>query len=216
VWYHPDNLPPLYELEAYPEVGSKDWTPLKVYEWRVFTSMRNMHDNVVDLAHFLYVHRTAEFPSSEITIDGHQMSSISRSKLGTPKGLVDGAIVSHNSNPGMGFVRFQGISETMMISATAPIGPDELHVRFAFLQPVTEAEGPMAGLARALIRDICKQLDQDKIIWDRQRYEPEPLMCDGDGPVPAARDRFDQFLSVDAFEKAKGKKRTFDLKKSKA
>ena len=67
-------------------------------------------------------------------------------------------------------------------------------------------------MARALIRDICKQLDQDKIIWDHQRYEPEPLMCDGDGPVPMARERFAQFLSTAAFEKAKGKVRKFGTK----
>ena len=69
-----------------------------------------------------------------------------------------------------------------------------------------------SGLARALIRDICKQLDQDKIIWDRQRNEPEPLMCDGDGPVPMARERYAQFMSVAAFEKAKGKTRRIETK----
>ena len=92
------------------------------------------------------------------------------------------------------------------------MAPDELHVRFNFTQPRSEAEGLMAGLARALIRDICKQLDQDKIIWDRQRYEPDPLLCDGDGPIADYRERFDQFMSVDAFEKGKSKKRHLDLK----
>jgi hypothetical protein len=109
-------------------------------------------------------------------------------------------------------VRFQGISETLLVSAITPVGPDELHVRFAFTQPTAEAEGPMGGLARALIRDICKQLDQDKVIWDRMRYEDKPLMCDGDGPVPAARERYDRFMSDAAFEAAKGKRRVIRTK----
>jgi len=212
IWYHPGNTPPLWQIEAYPEIGSPGWTPYRSFEWRVFNAIRNMHDNAVDLAHFLYVHRTAAFPDSETVIEGHRMRSITRAKLGTPRGEVDGAIISENTSPGQGCVRFQGISETLLVSAITPVERDEIHVRFAFTQPQEEADGAMAGLARALIRDICKQLDQDKIIWDHQRYEPEPLMCDGDGPVPMARERFAQFLSTAAFEQAKGKVRKFGTK----
>jgi 3-ketosteroid 9alpha-monooxygenase subunit A len=212
VWYHPDNIAPLFEIDAYPEVGSLGWTPFKKSEWRVFNSIGNMHDNGLDMAHFFYVHRTAVFPESETVIEGHRMRSVARAKLGTPRGEVDGAISSQNSSPGQGCVRFTGISETLLVSAVTPIERDELHVRFAFTQPQAEAEGPMGGLARALIRDICKQLDQDKVIWDRQRNEPEPLMCDGDGPVPMARERYAQFLSTAAFEAAKGKIRKFETK----
>ncbi len=211
-WYHPDNIAPLFELDTYDEVASPGWTPLKKFEWNVFNSIGNMHDNGLDMAHFFYVHRTAVFPESETVIDGHRMSSVARAKLGTPRGEVDGAITSSNSSPGQGCVRFTGISETLLVSSVTPIERDRLHVRFAFTQPQAEAEGPMGGLARALIRDICKQLDQDKIIWDRQRNEPEPLMCDGDGPVPMARERYAQFLSTAAFEAAKGKIRRIETK----
>ncbi len=212
LWYHPDNAAPKWQVDVFPEVGSAGWTPYRKFEWRVFNSIRNMHDNGVDLAHFFYVHRTAAVPESTITIDGHRMSAIARARLGTPRGEVDGAIVSSNTSPGQGCVRFQGISETLLVSAITPIEPDELHVRFAFTQPAAEAEGPAGGLARALIRDICKQLDQDKIIWDRMRNETDPLMCDGDGPVPLARERYDQFLSDAAFEAAKGTKRVIEAK----
>jgi phenylpropionate dioxygenase-like ring-hydroxylating dioxygenase large terminal subunit len=213
IWYHPDKIAPLYEVDTYSEVGSPEWTPLRKYEWRVFTSMRNMHDNAVDLAHFHYVHRTAQVPDSEITFDGHRVVTVARSKLGTPRGFVDGAIISDSAGPGTSSVRFQGISETLMVSSVVPVEADQLHVRFAFTQPMKESEGPMAGLAKALIRDICKQLDQDKTIWDRQRYESDPLMCDGDGPIPEMRLRFDQFLSVSAFEKSKSNKRRLEIKR---
>ncbi len=212
IWYHPEGDPPKWEVEVYPEVGSDGWTAFRKFEWRVFNSIRNMHDNGLDMAHFYYIHRTAAFPESEIEIVGHKMSAVARAKLGTPRGEVNGAIVSSNTSPGQGCVRFQGISETLLVSSVTPVGPDELHVRFAFTQPVAEAEGPMGGLARALIRDICKQLDQDKVIWDRMRYEPDPLMCEGDGPVPMARERYDQFMSNEAFEAAKGRVRKISTK----
>lgn len=212
VWYHPEGDAPKWDVEIYPEVGSDGWTPYKKFEWRVFNSIRNMHDNGLDLAHFLYVHRTAAFPESEVEIVGHVMSAVARAKLGTPRGEVDGAIVSRNTSPGQGCVRFQGISETLLVSAVTPIEHDELHVRFAFTQPVSEAEGMRGGLARALIRDICKQLDQDKVIWDRLRHEDHPLMCEGDGPVPLARERYDQFMSNEAFEAAKSRVRKLSTK----
>jgi hypothetical protein len=53
----------------------------------------------------------------------------------------------------------------------------------------------MAGLAKALIRDICKQFDQDKVIWDRQRFVANPIICDGDGPIPAFRQYYAQFYA---------------------
>ena len=51
------------------------------------------------------------------------------------------------------------------------------------------------GVARAIIKDICRQLDQDKVVWDRQRHTAQPLLCDGDGPIPAFRDFFRQFYA---------------------
>jgi 3-ketosteroid 9alpha-monooxygenase subunit A len=212
VWYHPENAPPMWETEEYHEVGSAGWTPYTKSEWRVYTSLRNMHDNAVDGAHFLYIHRTAQFPDSEVTFSENNWSSVAHAKLHTPRGLVDGAIVSRSREPGLSCVRFEGISETLQVSATTPVEPDQLHVRFAFTQPVAEAQGPTGGLARALIRDICKQLDQDKVVWDRMRYENRPLMCEGDGPVPAARERFDRFMSDAAYEAAKGQSRTVRTK----
>ena len=212
VWYHPENATPKWEIEAFPEVGSPNWTAFSKLEWRVFNSMRNMHDNGVDSAHFLYIHRTADYPDSEVTMTGNEWNAVARAKMGTPRGLVDGAIVSHNIGPGLGCVRFEGISETLLVSATTPVGPDEIHVRFAFTQPTAEAEGPTGGLARALIRNIGKQLDQDKIVWDRLRHEDHPLMCEADGPVPAARVRFDMFMSDAAFEKGRGMTRRIETR----
>ena len=72
-----------------------------------------------------------------------------------------------------------------MVSITLPDGSKR-----TFDNPVTVAEVAAsigAGLAKALIRDICKQLDQDKVVWDRMRYEPNPIICEGDGPIAQFR-----------------------------
>jgi hypothetical protein len=54
----------------------------------------------------------------------------------------------------------------------------------------------MAGLARAIIKDVNKQLDQDKVVWDRMRYEPNPIICDGDGPIPHFRKFYARFYAA--------------------
>jgi hypothetical protein len=51
----------------------------------------------------------------------------------------------------------------------------------------------MAGLAKALVKDICKQFDQDKVILDRYRRLDPPLVCDGDGPFGRNRVYYNQF-----------------------
>jgi hypothetical protein len=46
-----------------------------------------------------------------------------------------------------------------------------------------------------LIKDICKQLDQDKIILDRIRRLDPPLVCAGDGPFARNWAYYNQFLA---------------------
>jgi hypothetical protein len=112
--------------------------------------------------------------------------------------VVDGLISYDTMGPGQSWVRFRGISETLLVASLVPIEEDVLRVRYGFVQPKAQAEGPDAGLARALVRDICKQLDQDKVIWDRMRYEPNPIICDGDGPIPQFRQWYSRYYAVSA------------------
>jgi hypothetical protein len=68
-------------------------------------------------------------------------------------------------------------------------------VRYGFTQPKSQAEGPGAGVAKALIRDVCKQLDQDKVIWDRMKYETKAIICEGDGPIAKFRDWYSRYYA---------------------
>jgi 3-ketosteroid 9alpha-monooxygenase subunit A len=197
MWYHPDKVAPLWDLEIIPEATHPDWIPFKKFEWNVYTALENIADNGVDFAHFRYVHGTQNLPAYEIDYQGRSRSVIARAKLGTPRGLVDGVIDSRNTGPGQGYVRFSGISDTLLIPMVAPVDRDHCKAFYAFTQPKAEAEGPMAGLAKAIIKDITKQFDQDKVILDRHiRIEP-PLVCAGDGPFGRNRVYYNQFYVGD-------------------
>ena len=82
-----------------------------------------------------------------------------------------------------------------MVAGVTPVEPDLTHVRFAFTQRKDQVAGERAGVSRALVRDICKQLDQDKVVWDRQHYLKEPLLCEGDGPIADFRRYYAQFYA---------------------
>jgi len=195
VWHHPDRIAPLWEPLIVEEVGHPDWTPLNKFEWRVFSSGQVMADNGVDVAHFKYVHGTVNVPDYEFRYDGIQSTVSAKIKIGTPQGQVDGAIDSTGYGPSQGKVKFSGLTDTLLISGSAPVDRDCVHVRFAFIQPKAEAEGPRAGLARALIKDICKQHDQDKVILDRIRRLDPALVCAGDGPLARNRAHYNQFYA---------------------
>jgi len=118
-----------------------------------------------------------------------------KAKMGTPWGEVDGCISYDTMGPGQSWTRFTGISETLLVACLTPVELDHVHVRFCFAQPRAQAEGERAGVARAIVRDICKQFDQDKVIWDRQKYETNPIICDGDGPIPQFRKFYSRYYA---------------------
>lgn len=194
-WYHPFNEAPKWEVEVLPEAGDPAWTDYDVYEWNIFGNMQNMAENGVDGAHFRYVHGTATMPDYKFEWNGERRSASLDAKMGTPRGEVDGRIAYGVAGPGQSWTRFTGISETLLVTLITPIEKDKIHARHCYTQPRSQAEGPGAGVARAIIRDVCKQFDQDKIIWDRQQYRADALICQGDGPIAQFRKHYAQFYA---------------------
>ena len=200
-WWHPEQVAPLYELQAFEEVGHPDWTDYEKHEWIVHGPMQALAENGADSAHFKYVHGVVDNPDYDIRYEGHRRTAEVRVRMGTPRGLVDGAIAYGVDGAGQPWTRFTGICETLLVTGVTPIARDVTHLRFAFTQLKADRDGPNRGVAKAVIRDICKQLDQDKVIWDRQAYVDQPPLCAGDGPINDFRNFFRQFYAGPEWEK---------------
>lgn len=194
-WYHPEGAAPMWEVEEFPELSDPAWTAFDHFEWNVWGSMQNMAENGVDAAHFQFIHGTADFPDYALTSEGHKRTGVVNAPMDTPWGKVDGQIAYGTVGPGQSYTRFSGIAETLLISGVTPISKDKIHVRFAFTQLRAEKEGDKAPIARGIIKNICRQLDQDKVVWDRQKYVPDPIICDGDGPIISFRRYYAQFYA---------------------
>jgi phenylpropionate dioxygenase-like ring-hydroxylating dioxygenase large terminal subunit len=197
-WYHPHDKAPTWEVETLPETADATWGPLDRYEWLINAPLQDMGENGADPAHFLYVHGTKNRPDADLTFGTGRMSGIIEAKMQTPRGMVDGRISSYSVGPGQSWVRFEGICETLLVTAITPIESDLIHARFAYTQPLTQLQGPTARLADAIIRDLTFQVDQDKPIWDRKMFWDKPLLCDGDGPIAQFRKYYSQYYAEPA------------------
>lgn len=200
-WYHPYGAAPEWEVEHFPETSDPDWTDYEIHEWTVHVALQCMAENSVDTAHFKYVHGTASYPESELIWDGHRRTSIIDAALETPMGQVASRIEARQIGPGQSATRFTGVAETLLVACVTPVEKDRIAVRFCFTQPRQQAT-PMAQMfAMGFILEVCRQLDQDKVIWDRQKYLEKPIVCDGDGPFLPYRQWYQQFYAEWAKDK---------------
>jgi len=167
-----------------PECSDPNWTEYQETSWNIWGSLQNIGENGVDFAHFQFIHGTADLPEAELSWGEWDRNAIVRAKMGTPRGIVNGVITSKSIGPGQSWVRFEGICETLLIACLTPVDEDHVHVRYFFSQPKDSKTG---RVAQAIIADVVKQMDQDKVIWDRQYYAYKPIICEGDGPIAKFR-----------------------------
>ena len=193
VWYHPEDAEPLWSVTELGPLHDDQWGELERHEWVVKSCAQEMAENGSDPAHFVYVHGTASFPDSTITYDGHEFTSVLKSKMQTPKGEINGEINNRGIGPGQSSSLFSGICDTHLMGMTTPIDDETVHMRFAFNQKRVNGETPRGGVGAAVIKEVCKQFEEDKPIWENKIFRPNPILCDGDGPIAKFRKWYSQF-----------------------
>lgn len=192
VWYHPEKAAPLWELASVPELESGEWTRIGRREWTIAIHTQEITENGSDFAHFASVHGTKSPPEPEWKISEYGRESMVRTKMETPRGLVDGSIGVRNTGPGQSFIRFGGISELLTLNLPTPIDQEHTHVRQEFYVPVSLSEGGKRSAA-AVMKNVIFQLEQDIPIWENKKYQPRPLLVRGDGPILAYRRQYAKY-----------------------
>ena len=197
VWYHPNKEASSWEPDIIPEAAANhpDWGDMIIHTWEINTHMQEMGENGVDAAHFLYVHGTDDVPEASYqTFDGHIREGKFITRQPTPRGVVDGAIETKSQGAGLSMVKFTGIYDTLLLANVTPIAAEKARASYAFIQPRDTMDTLGKTVGQAIIGNICQQMSEDKIIWDRKQYFERPLLCDGDGPFAKFRRWFSQFL----------------------
>jgi 3-ketosteroid 9alpha-monooxygenase subunit A len=179
--------PPTDEVPEVPEYGDPEWSPFSRLRWKIRARSYDMGENAVDDVHFRYLHGAASMPSTRRGDVRGNSSNLSKMKLDTPQGKVDGSIESTNV-PGMGLVYVRGICDTLIVITGTPIDGDYVDQMFSYTQKI--GEDPIkAKLGKALLRDLEKQMNEDIVMFEHKRYFTNPLLVPEDGPIADYRRR---------------------------
>jgi 3-ketosteroid 9alpha-monooxygenase subunit A len=194
VWFHPKRELPLWELATFPEIDEQGWVEAERHEWVIKVHMQEITENGMDYAHFGAIHGTKSPPVPEYTVDGYFRRSSITASMETPRGMVQAKIDINATGTGQSYTRFSGISDIVMAQQTTAIDQNTTHMRWQFYLPPNISEGRMR-LTKAQMRDIVFQVGQDIPIWENKRYEPNPLLVDGDGPILSYRDQYAKYYA---------------------
>ncbi|MFF8840979.1 Rieske 2Fe-2S domain-containing protein [Streptomyces sp. NPDC015130] len=210
VWHDPEGNPPPAEVTV-PEIDGvhgpdaaewSDWT------WKTArvdgSNCREIVDNVVDMAHFFYVHYA--FPTYfKNVFDGHVATQYMES---TPRGDMD---LGDLSSPLRSDASYYGPSymidyvwtevapgvemEMVLINSHYPISADSFMLQYGAI--VKKLPGmtdeAAAEAARSLTGGLETGFEQDIEIWRSKTRIDNPLLTEEDGPVYQLRRWYQQF-----------------------
>jgi phenylpropionate dioxygenase-like ring-hydroxylating dioxygenase large terminal subunit len=183
--------PPPWRVPPLPAYGDDSWTPYVKRRWRIRTHVREITENIVDGAHFRFVHGTLDTPQTRYESDGHVFRSFSTTRQPTPRGPVDGRIEGEAHGIAYWHIHFRGIHDLDFLSAATPVDAESVDLFLSF----TYRKGDGAdGVGKALIDEVCRQVDQDVPIWEHKTFREKPLYTAGDAAISALRSWSRQFL----------------------
>ena len=196
-----DILPPV--LPGLEEGLYTDWS------WEVVpitdSHCRELIDNVVDMAHFYYVHFS--FPTSfrnvfEGTVATQYMESKGRPDKAGGYGSPDLFLKSEATYFGPAYminwleVDYKGFeTEVILINCHIPTGPDSFTLQYGIT--VKKPEGIDDETAAYISKKYAKMFGegflQDVHIWKNKVPVQNPLLCEEDGPVYQLRRWYEQY-----------------------
>jgi len=166
---------------------------------------RELIDNVVDMAHFYYVHFS--FPTSfrnvfEGTVATQYMESKGRPDKAGGYGSPDLFLKSEATYFGPAYminwldVDYKGFeTEVILINCHIPTGPDSFTLQYGIT--VKKPEGMDDDTAAYIAKKYAKMFGegflQDVHIWKNKVPVQNPLLCEEDGPVYQLRRWYEQY-----------------------
>lgn len=182
-WHGPEGSVPTWEVPVLPESEDDCFVEIDGPRVRIRSHVQELVENAVDVAHFQFVHRTAGFGAVELVHDGPMLRSEAAVTFVTPRGDVEGSVVSELWGLGIDVVRPKGILDAAVIFGVTPLEEGVVEAGYTFFVPrSSHGEGP-SNVGRAMMADFDKQLAQDTPIWEHKAYQTSPALAKGDGPI---------------------------------
>ncbi|MDI3422184.1 Rieske 2Fe-2S domain-containing protein [Streptomyces luteolus] len=215
VWNDPEGHPPPADVTIPRIEGatSENWTDWVWYETEVDANCREVVDNVVDMAHFFYVHYS--FPTYfKNVFEGHTATQYMRGS-GRPDARPQEQDGSRAKTTGSNSVATyhgpsfmiddlvyeldSGEAQCVLINCHYPVSADKFILQYGIIvkRSDTMSDNESEQLAAAMAEFIKLGFEQDIAIWKNKTRIDNPLLCEEDGPVYQLRRWYEQFY-VDA------------------
>ncbi|MEV0783861.1 Rieske 2Fe-2S domain-containing protein [Streptomyces sp. NPDC050423] len=210
VWNDPEGNPPpagvtIPRIEG---ATSDEWTDWLWYETVIDANCREVVDNVVDMAHFFYVHYS--FPTYfKNVFEGHTATQHMRAtgrpdarpqeQDDKPKTTGSNSVASYHGPSFMiddlTYHYETGDTQSVLINCHYPVDADRFVLQYGI---IVKRSPSMAGdaadeLASGMGQFIKLGFEQDIQIWQNKARIDNPLLCEEDGPVYQLRRWYEQF-----------------------
>ena len=210
IWLDPEGSEADREILPYelPGIGTDEWTE---WNWNITeiegSNCRELIDNVVDMAHFYYVHFS--FPTSFRNVfEGHIATQFMESKGRPDKsggyGDAELFLKSEATYYGPSYminwldVDYKGfLTQVILINTHIATGPDSFTLQYGLTVKKPEGldEKTVAYIAEKYTEMFGSGFLQDVHIWQNKVPVQNPLLCEEDGPVYQLRRWYEQFYT---------------------
>jgi 3-ketosteroid 9alpha-monooxygenase subunit A len=209
VWHDPEgNQPPAEVTIPDMTAPGEEWTDWVWKQITIDTNCREIIDNVVDMAHFFYVHYGFPIKFKNI-FEGHiatqYYEGVGREDMARP--TKDGQAASTGNSS---VAAYYGPSfmideltyhypdfdiDSILINCHYPISPNKFVLMYGIkVKQTDDIRGEKAQeLATAMASYITIGFEQDVAIWKNKTRIENPLLCEEDGPVYQLRRWYEQF-----------------------
>ncbi|WP_377321959.1 Rieske 2Fe-2S domain-containing protein [Pimelobacter simplex] len=218
VWNDPEGNPPPADvtIPRIPQVDDDRWTDWLWYETVIEgANCREIVDNVVDMAHFFYIHysfptyfkNVFEGTSAYQYMNGDGREDVRPAKPSTSNPAVLGT-TSVAAYHGPSFMidevtyHYEDLDvDTILINCHYPIDENSFVLQYGIIVEKKDgiSDEDAALMAEKTGRFIKYGFEQDVAIWKNKARIDNPLLCEEDGPVYQLRRWYQQFY-VDAAE----------------
>ena len=210
VWHDPQGSQPTDDITIplIAEYGNPDWTD---WTWKTVlvegANCRELVDNVVDMAHFFYVHYGMPQYFHNV-FEGHVATQVMRSK---PRAdAVDASIGSSYDNESQSDASYfgpaymidklwtgdlSGDHNIVLINCHYPISSTSFLLQYGVIAKKPDNVPQEVGdqIADAVAAGVAIGFEQDVEIWKNKSRIENPLLCEEDGPVYQLRRWYNQF-----------------------
>lgn len=207
VWNDPEGNPPPDDVTI-PRIegaGSDDWTDWHWYTTVVNANCRELVDNVVDMAHFFYVHGSMPTHFKNI-FEGHIATQYMNADTRADRDDVGGSTMlgttSVASYYGPAFMIDdltyhypEADHHSVLINCHYPIDANSFVLQYGIIVKKPEGVSDELAMQSAVaLGDWVKiGFEQDVAIWKTKARIDNPLLCEEDGPVYQLRRWYEQF-----------------------